>query len=187
MLITQQSATKVHPSRGVPAVQRVNIHVAPEAELHFSCEAVIPFEDSCLEQTTSINVATGGRLYYWEGMMSGRISKGEAWKFQELSSQTSLRVEGELLYLDRYRLRPRTWSPTDRWTMGENHYMGLGLCFNQRATDVSTQLHELLPNAGVDEASPGLTVVRSPARNGCDFHRDRAAFDAFAGSLKLIE
>src|ERR1051326_6535229 len=56
VLVTHQSATKVHPSEGRPAIQRTRVIVEPDAELQLYLEPVIPFEDAILRQTTHIDV-----------------------------------------------------------------------------------------------------------------------------------
>src|SRR5207249_9023258 len=88
--ITQQSATKIHPSDGRPAIHRNHVLVESGAELRLYLEPVIPFAGSRLRQATRIDVEPGGRLVFWEGFMAGRGGRGEWWQFQELTSETDL-------------------------------------------------------------------------------------------------
>ena len=46
---------------------------------------VIPFAGSSLRQTTRIDIEPGARLVFWEGLMAGRVARGERWRFRELS------------------------------------------------------------------------------------------------------
>jgi urease accessory protein len=66
VLITQQSATKIHPSGDDrPAISRNRVVVESGAELQLLLEPVIPFTDSILHQETRIDVEPGGRLAFW--------------------------------------------------------------------------------------------------------------------------
>src|SRR5262249_22512289 len=60
VLITQQSATKVHPAGGKPGVQTHRIRVDRDAVLHVYYEPLIPFRGSRLTQRTLIDIESGG-------------------------------------------------------------------------------------------------------------------------------
>jgi urease accessory protein len=176
VLVTQQSSTKVHPSGEKCAVQRTRICVERGGELHLHCEPIIPFAGSRLNQTTSIDIERGGRLFFWESFMAGRIGFGEVWQFDEFSSETSLRVDGRLLHLDRFRLVPKQQPVSKVWVMGSAVYVGTGLCVDEEASRVSELLHTEIPSAGVDTPAAGLTVVRVAESDGPVFHARRRAF-----------
>jgi urease accessory protein UreH len=169
--ITQQSATKVHPSQDRSAVQRNRIYVEEGAALEMVLEPIIPFADSRLEQSTRIDLEEGGQLAYWEGFMTGRVGRGESWQFQELASETSLYVAGELTYLDRFQLC-RDGHGGSRWSMFSGTYLGTGLVVNQS----TASLHEVLPAAGVDAITEHCTAVRVVSADGPEFHGAREAF-----------
>src|SRR6266404_3677033 len=61
--ITQQSATRIHPSQGRLVTQRNQIFVGTGAELQLYLEPVIPFAGSRLWQRTMLDVEPGGMLY----------------------------------------------------------------------------------------------------------------------------
>lgn len=185
VLITQQSATKVHPSGGRRATQITDISVAASAELHIYYDPVIPFSGARICQSTSIEVETGARLCFWESLMAGRIGRGENWQFDEFSSETSLRVNGQPLFLDRFRLRPHEDSPNKEWRMANAGYLATGLCFEERAAEFAERARMLLPKPGVGIDSPasGLFVARIVAACGPDFHRYRSLFQAALNSM----
>src|SRR6185295_2426549 len=56
VLITQQSATKAHPSRGRHAIQASQIRVEAGGELRIYYDPLIPFRGARVCQTTSIDV-----------------------------------------------------------------------------------------------------------------------------------
>jgi urease accessory protein len=180
ILITQQAATKAHPSSGKQAMQTNRFRVEAGGELHIYLDPLIPFCGARVLQTTSIDVDPGGRLCFWEGLMAGRIGRDEIWQFEEFSSETALRVNGRLLYLDRFRLRPGKDPPNSEWMMGSARYLATGLCFDECAADFAEQLHLLLPGegTGIDTPAPGLTVARVVALNGPEFHRYRSVFES---------
>jgi urease accessory protein len=173
--ITQQSATKIHPSDDRLAVQRMQVSVEEDAELHLHMEAIIPFADSRLRQTTQLQVAHGGTLSYWEGFMTGRVGHGESWKFRELASETRLIANGGLVYLDRFHLTPE-FPGRSVWTMGEANYTGIGLFVGDKARHAASELHRVLPDAGVDMLNDQVTVARVVASSGPAFHAAREKF-----------
>src|SRR5437867_2546144 len=93
VFVTQQSATKIHPSEGRPAIHRNHIVVEAGAQLQLYFEPLIPFADSILRQSTRIDVEAGGCLMFWEGLMAGRVGRGERWEFRELTLETHLLVD----------------------------------------------------------------------------------------------
>ncbi len=187
ILITQQSATKAHPSGGKRAIQTNRIRVETGGELHIYYDPLIPFCGARVCQNTSIDVEPGARLCFWEGLMAGRVGRGEIWQFDEFSSETSLRVNRRPLYLDRFRLMPKEDPPNTEWMMGNARYLATGLCFDERASDFAERIHLLLPDTGVgiDTPTPGFAVARIVAVHGPEFHRYRSVFTSVVNSMAL--
>jgi urease accessory protein len=179
--ITQQSATKIHPSQDRLAIQRNQIWVGSGAELQLFLEPVIPFTDSRFWQRTQLDVEQGGKLHFWEGFMTGRVGHGESWRFREFSSETQLHSGGRFTYLDRFHLLPDSLQRSV-WAMGISNYGGTGLYVGERAADIASLLHQILPEAGVDCLSDDVAAVRVVADAGPDFHRSREIFCRLAGS-----
>jgi urease accessory protein len=182
--LTQQSATRVHPSEGRIAVQTSRIHVESGGELELLLDPVIPFAESRFEQKTLIEIEKGARLRYWEGLMAGRIGRGEIWEFDELSSETSLRSEGRLVFLDRFRLQPKCSMPSTPWGMSCTTYTGTGLYVGNDAANFAAALHDALPKAGVDVLENGLAVTRILTSSGPEFHHCRGVFTGNATALE---
>lgn len=181
VLLTQQSATRVHPSDGRPALQRHNIFIESGGELQLLLEPVIPFADSRLCQTIQIHFEPGARLAFWEGLMAGRVARGERWRFRELSSETRVSSADGLLYLDRFSL-PNLHERA-AWAMSDCNYLGCGFYAGDGVAGLVPRLHEALPEAGVNVLTPDVVLVRVVSRDGPDFHRSREAFAAnFANS-----
>jgi urease accessory protein UreH len=173
--ITQQSATRIHPSLlRRPALQRNHVIVEDGAELQLYLEPLIPFAGSRLNQRTHLDVSAGGVLWFWEGFMTGRVGRGEAWQFLELDSETKLTSDGRLLYLDRFRLPGE--HPQSAWTMGEGTHMGTALYAGIDATRVAADLHQTLAGAGVDALSSQVALARIVESSGPKF---QASFRQF--------
>jgi urease accessory protein len=156
-------------------------------ELRIYYDPLIPFRGARVCQTTSIDVDPGARLHFWEGLMAGRIGRGEIWQFDEFSSETRLRVNGQLLYLDRFRLAQNQDPANSEWRMGNARYLATGLCFDEHASRFAERLHQRLPGAGIgiDVPAPGLAVVRIVAVHGPEFHRYRSVFASLAHEFEM--
>ena len=174
VLLTQQSATKVHPSQSGRAIQRHHVFVERGAELRLYFEPLIPFAGSILTQSMRIDLEEGARLVFWEALMAGRIGHGERWQFRELASETELRLNGKPVYLERFVL-PNALEQSE-YAMGECNYLGTGLYVGQQAFTVAARLHESLPGAGIETLSPQVAIARVVSGAGPDFHRNRESF-----------
>lgn len=179
-LVTQQSATKIHPSEGRPAIQTNHIVVETGAELELFLEPLIPFADSILRQSTRIEVAPGGRLVFWEGMMAGRVGRGECWAFRELAMETHLLSGNQSVYLDRFRLP--TGFERSAWAMADRNYVGTGLYVGEEAQGFAETLHAVLPDAGIDTPRAEVVVTRVVSASGPDFYYHREMFCRQAGN-----
>jgi len=176
VVLTQQSATKIHPSRDLPAIQRTHIVVDSGAALLMDFEPVIPFAESRLHQSTHIELKTGASLLFLEGMMAGRLGRDERWRFREFQSETRVDKCGRPLYLERVLLNPLSQALESGWIMKDSGYVGTGLYFREGAEQLAVQLHAAMPDAGVDILGPDLLAVRVAADSGPDFHRYRETF-----------
>jgi urease accessory protein len=183
VVLTQQSATKVHPSGDLPAIQRTRIVVESGAVLIADFEPVIPFADSRLHQSTHIELEEGASLVFWEGIMAGRIGKDELWQFTELKSETRVDKCGRPQYLERISMNPASEAPQASWVMKDCGYVGTGLCFGEGADRLAVQLHDAMPNAGVDILGADFVVVRVAASSGPDFHRSRETFRSLSANF----
>jgi urease accessory protein UreH len=173
--ITQQSATKIHPSEN--RIARLQTHVVVEAgaELQLYLEPTIPFADSQCQQETLLDVEPGGQLSYWEAFMTGRVGCGESWQFKQLASETKLNHGGRLIYLDRFNLAPNGAQPST-WIMGGAKYTGIGLRVGEGAHSKAFELHEALPDAGIDALTDSVVLARVTSSHGPHFHLCRDLF-----------
>jgi urease accessory protein len=185
--ITQQAATRIHPSEDRLARQTIRIHVESGASLHADFEPIIPFARSRYRQNTRIDLDRGGNLTFWECMMAGRIGHSEEWQFEEFGSETMLYLNGRTVFLDRYLLRPSVMDLRSPWVMGDAVYAGTGLHCGTDSEPLAKELHEAMPNAGIDIVDSGVSLTRLVARNGPEFHRQRQTWNRYCESAVLNE
>lgn len=177
--LTQQAATKVHPSTGAGAAHLVHVRVESGGELHLHLKPIILFAGSQLTQRTVLELQRGARFSYWETLMAGRIGRGEAWRFARFRSETTLSIDGRVSFLDRFDVRPDR-ETSSAWGAGSCGYLSTGLCVDdeERSVRLLEDLHNLMPEAGVDSPSPGLTIVRAPCSSGIERRRLQDLFTA---------
>jgi urease accessory protein len=107
-LFTSPSASRVHRAReGEPAARvRQGFHVESGAWLEVCPEMLIVQAGARYEQQTSLEVAAGGELLYFDCLAPGRVAMGEVFAFEHALCRTRLRVDGELLAVENCRLSP---------------------------------------------------------------------------------
>ena len=207
VLLASQAATQVHPAtvRLKPdttfenatygnatygnttggndslAVLRSEYDVEEDAELDCQWDPVIPFAGARLMQRIDLQIASRSRLFWSDALMSGRLGRGEAWRFDQLRHELRLAVDGSLTYLERYRLTPTSQSVTRPWIAGSAHYLGTTIVHHEDATAARAEkLQQQLDavrdvRAGVDCLAPHLLVSRLLATRGPQFAAARAA------------
>src|SRR5262249_57432289 len=85
-LISSPSANRVYRSLSKDAVQEVHLTVEPGGVLEWVPEHTIPFAGSRFQQTIDVKLAAGATLILWDAVASGRIARGERWKFATLEN-----------------------------------------------------------------------------------------------------
>ena len=180
VVLTSQSSLQVHPSDAEAPARIVHRYqVDDEAELHAVWDPVIPFAGARLEQRFEIDVAAGGRLFWSDALMAGRVSRGERWQFDRLAHELRLRVGGALVYLERYGISPAARGVQRAWVMDRHDYVGTTLVCHPGATGaVAERLQRSLDAdtavcAGVDALADGLLVARVASASGPAFARVR--------------
>lgn len=181
VLLASQSALQVHPGDGPePAHVRHEYTVAEGGELHCQWDPVIPFAGARLVQQFDLQVARGSRLYWSDALMAGRVSRGEAWRFESIEHELRLLVGSSLRYLERYSLAPASRRPGDPWMAGDARYAGSAIVHHEAATaDLAEHVHRRLADveglaAAVDLVEPRLMIARVLAASGPPFARARS-------------
>jgi urease accessory protein len=176
-------ATRIYRPRkdAASTVQRNEITVGENALLEYVPDAIIPFADARFSQRTSIELAPGAGLFWWEIFAPGREARGEIFEYDLLETKTDVVAAGRLLAAERIRLEPQEHSVPSLGRLGPYRYWStfyicrVGLCVNdwlateQRLREVAAKLTrpgETLWGAST-LAEDGL-VVRCLARHGRD-------------------
>jgi urease accessory protein len=190
VVLTSQSALQVHPSilpfcnsAILPSCNSARVHhhyaVADDAELHCHWDPVIPFSGASLVQAFDLALHPTSRLYWSDALMSGRVSRGEAWRFRELAHTLRLRVGTSLKYLERYALAPADREVTRRWIADDAHYFATVLVHHPRVNpDEVEALHRRLAGVNgvrgaIDLVESAILMARVMAADGAPFLRAR--------------
>ena len=193
VVLTSQSALQVHPAiqrSGLPASVHHEYIVDEDGELHGEWDPVIPFAAARLDQRFDVRIAESSRLYWSDAVMAGRVSRGEAWQFESLAHELSLRVGGSLAYLERYVLTPRDRVMVHPWIAGHGRYLATMLAHHERATEETADaLHRAARGspapsvqitAAVDLIRPRTIAGRLLSADGAPFAAARASCRAQA-------
>lgn len=106
LLFTTQAATQVFDGHDGPgATHHQRIRVADRSVVEFVPREIIPQADSRFAQDTEIDVRGSGLFVGWEMLASGRIGRGERFRYRSLVCRTTVRVDGEVVARDALRLR----------------------------------------------------------------------------------
>jgi urease accessory protein len=101
LLVTTPSASRVFQMKGGTADCHQRFTVAAGGWLEVMPEALVPHRGCRFRQTTRIEVAPGGGLFFADLLMPGRIAHGEAWEWEKLCLEIDVRLGGELILRER--------------------------------------------------------------------------------------
>ena len=102
LLVTTPSASRVFKMKTGTASCRQAFHVAAGGWLEWMPEPLVPHRGCSYHQTTTVDVAAGGELFFSDLLMPGRVAHGEAWEWNQLCLVTSVRLDGELILQERF-------------------------------------------------------------------------------------
>jgi urease accessory protein len=104
--LTTASATKAHPSAGVPAEQCLLIELGRGSSLEYLPEPTILFRDACWHQQTFVRRAADSQLLLAEAWSAGRVARHEVFAFARLESMIEVYTAERLSLFDRMRIHP---------------------------------------------------------------------------------
>lgn len=106
--ITTAGATRIYrPRAEMPAAQRNRVRIAENGLLEYVPDPIIPFADSRFVQETTIELAAGAGLFWWEIVAPGREARGEIFAYESFEMKVDLLAEDRLIAAERLRLAPR--------------------------------------------------------------------------------
>jgi urease accessory protein len=101
LLVTTPSASRVFQMKSGEAECRQHFSVAAEGWLDVMPEPLVPHRGSRYRQVTSVEVASGGALFFVDQLMPGRVAHGETWSWDRLCLEIEVRFDGELILRER--------------------------------------------------------------------------------------
>jgi urease accessory protein len=102
LMVTTPSASRVFTMSVGTAECIQRFTVGPEAWLEVSPEPLVPHRGCRYRQSTHIDVAPTGGLFYVDQLFPGRIGHGEAWLWDRLCLSLEVRSVGELIVRERF-------------------------------------------------------------------------------------
>ena len=102
LLVTTPSASRVFTMREGTAECRQHFSVARNGWLEVSPEPLVPHRGACYRQTTTIDVAAKGALFFVDQLMPGRVGHGEAWSWTDLRLELDVRYDNTLILRERF-------------------------------------------------------------------------------------
>ncbi len=102
LLVTTPSASRLFQMRGGAAESRQHFSVADGGWLEAMPEPLVPHRGSRFRQVTTVDVATGGSLFFVDQLTSGRVAHGETWLWDRLCLEITVRLADELILRERF-------------------------------------------------------------------------------------
>jgi urease accessory protein len=102
LIVTTPSASRLFQMRGGAATCRQQFVVKTGGWLEVMPEPVIPHRGSRYHQITDVEVERGGALFYVDQLVPGRLGHGEAWSWQRLCLEITVRVSNALVLRERF-------------------------------------------------------------------------------------
>jgi urease accessory protein len=122
--ITTTGATRIYRPRvdARAAVQRNRVRLARNALLEYVPDAIIPFAGSRFAQETTIELAEGAGLFWWEIVAPGREARGEVFAFESFEMRLDLFARGRPIAAERVRLVPGERAASSLCRLGAFRY-----------------------------------------------------------------
>ena len=107
--LTSTGATRVYRSRpSKPATTQCNkLTVGRNALLEYVPDPVIPFAKARFKQVTTVDLAPGAGLFWWEILAPGRWARGEAFEYDSVEFRTKVAAAGHPIVAENIRLEPQ--------------------------------------------------------------------------------
>lgn len=118
--VTTTGATRLYRHRGdsQESEAHIELNVARGALLEYLPDAIIPFAGSRHRQSTSITLADGATLMWWDILTPGRQAMGETFAYERLRIRTDVRSPHRPLFLENLVLEPALRPLTSLARMG---------------------------------------------------------------------
>jgi urease accessory protein len=108
--ITTTGATRIYRSReGAVATTQLNeLTVAEDALLEYLPDAIIPYAGSRFSQRSTIQLAAGAGLFWWEILAPGREARAEIFEYERVDLKMDIAANGRPIAAERVCLQPQS-------------------------------------------------------------------------------
>jgi urease accessory protein len=122
--LTTTGATRIYRPRteAAPATQTNQMIVGENALLEYLPDPIIPYAGARFSQRTSIHLAAGAGLFWWEILTPGREAHGEVFQYESLEMRTDVTALGRPICSERVRLAPCARELSSVARMGNYRY-----------------------------------------------------------------
>jgi urease accessory protein len=107
--LTTTGATRIYRPRreALPTTQSNEFTVNEGALLEYVPDAIIPFAGARFSQASTIHLAQGAGLFWWEILAPGREARGESFAYDCIEMKTDVIALGQPIASERVRIEPR--------------------------------------------------------------------------------
>jgi urease accessory protein len=122
--LTTTGATRIYRNReGFSATTQCNeVSIGEGALLEYLPDATIPFGGARYLQRTSIDLAAGAGMFWWEILAPGREARGELFEYEEFAMRTRVSVLGRRIAAENLCLRPKRENVSSLARVGHYRY-----------------------------------------------------------------
>jgi urease accessory protein len=189
--LTTTGATRIYRPRAAagPATQTNQVTVDENALLEYVPDPIIPYAGARYSQRTSIHLAAGAGLFWWEILAPGREAHGELFQYASLELKTDIIALGRPICSERVRLAPHERDLSSVARMGSYRYWatfyicraGIGpaswRALEDRIRDAADALQPFGPARwGASTLPSDGLVIRGMVQHGRDAYAGLLAF-----------
>jgi len=157
--ITTTGATRIYRARAGVAEAHSTAHfdLGEDSLLELLPDPLIPYAGSRFAQSTTVNLAPGATLFWWEVLAPGREASGEVFAFEHLRMEAEIRAGGIPIAIDRMHLDPRLRPLESVARMGACRYLAtLYVCRAGEPATTWRRLQEQLVEHSCTESPDGV-------------------------------
>jgi len=123
--LTTAGATRIYGHRRgfSPTTQCTQVAIGKGALLEYLPDATIPFARAHFLQRTSIDLAAGAGMFWWEILCPGREARGELFEYEQFEMKTCVTALGRKIAAENICLRPASQDVSSLARLGPYRYV----------------------------------------------------------------
>jgi len=159
--LTTTGATRIYRAGEAagPATQRTFISLDENAFLEYLPDQIIPFAHARYRQQTTIHLAAGAGLFWWEILAPGREARGELFAYDSVGMHADLHAQRRLIACERVNLAPHECPLSLPARLGDYRYWAtFYICRVGVESAAWLALEHRLREAAAEFAQPGISL-----------------------------